>query len=283
MAKKKKSNGLTIILISLASLLVVGSVSAISKINDSSCSNLEDKIKEILPVAKYEFNDESNPGKDSMGKYDLVKTGNGSIKINDGVADFDGYAGLVSSSNDNDISENLKSFTLFFEFKSNLTPSNGWASPVSFGWNDWSATKWCTFNYGMASSSLRFSTASELIDGFGNVNKDCYDKSTNTAFYGPELGIINDNEYHKVCLVVNLDNFIDVYFDDELKLSYQTPVNYSLSDPNMRFSIGGESCWGNIYNTFNGTVTNVEIYNIPFTDKMIEAYSLNGFVTNKDF
>ena len=62
----------------------------------------------VNPVAKYEFLDATNPGKDSMGNYDLVlrdadgvAAGTGVVAVENGAAKFNGTAGLQPSSNEN--------------------------------------------------------------------------------------------------------------------------------------------------------------------------------------
>lgn len=130
------------------------------------------EVTPIIPLAKYEFLDAENPGKDSMGNYDLslrVADGKetGKVTVKDGVASFDGSAGLIAT---NDISEDVTSFTLYFELQQTALPGN-WASPIGFGWNDWNPTKWATFQFSGNSDLLRFSSASALInDGSGNVS-----------------------------------------------------------------------------------------------------------------
>ena len=76
----------------------------------------------IAPLAKYEFQDVTNPGKDTMGNYDLVTRvsdghAEGNVAVNNGVATFNGSAALIPSSNENDISEDLESFTVPYRAK----------------------------------------------------------------------------------------------------------------------------------------------------------------------
>lgn len=240
-----------------------------------------DEAKEVKPIAKYEFNDATNPGKDTMGNYDLVKSGSGNITLSDGAATFDGTAGLIPSSNDLDVTEDLKSFTLAFETTTTET-YNSWGAPVSFGWNGWDATKWGVFHFGSGSNDLRFSIASALVNGAGNVNVDCNNNPATNPYHGPTLGTITDSNFHKVLLSVNLEGTIDVYFDGTAKYSYPTPAGFSLSDDQMRFAIGADSCWGNLYNNYIGSVRNVSIYDFAFDADQVTAYSANGKLTTDD-
>ena len=122
-------------------------------------------------LAKYEFLDPTNPGKDSMGNYNLniiyasgYDASNGGVSVSNGVASFNGTAGLVSGSAENDISEKLESFTLTYKINSPVVPA-GWVEPIGFGWNDWTANKWFTFMY-VGDTNLRFTTASSLKSAF---------------------------------------------------------------------------------------------------------------------
>lgn len=237
------------------------------------------EVTPIIPLAKYEFLDAENPGKDSMGNYDLSlrvadKKETGKVTVKDGVASFDGSAGLIAT---NDISEDVTSFTLYFELQQTALPGN-WASPIGFGWNDWKPTKWATFQFSRNSDLLRFSSASALInDGSGNVsNVDGH----GDAFWGHEIGNVG-SEYHKVALTVDLDGKIIVYLDGNASANYafETPEGFNLKDSNMRFAMGGESCWGNLYNAFTGNLKNVCFYDFALNAEQIKTlgadYSLD--------
>ena len=224
------------------------------------------EVEVVNPLAKYEFLDASNPGKDSMGNYNLVlrdadgvAAGTGVVSTSEGVATFNGTAGLRSSSNDNDISEVLKSFTLAFDIKAS-TSHGGWAEPVSFGWNGWEPTKWGTFQFSGGSNLLRYSTGAN-IDG------------TTNAFWANEIGNVKTDGFQSVLLVADPGKKIEVYLDGVLKYSYDLPQNFTFSDPNMRFALGGGSCWGNLYNPFIGQLKNVEIYDFALNETQIAQYA----------
>lgn len=217
----------------------------------------------IDPIAKYEFLDAENPGKDSMGNYDLalrVADGkaDGTVAVAEGVATFNGTAGLIAT---NDISEDLTAFTLYFEVQTTGSNSN-WAAPVSFGWNDWNPTKWCNFQF-WTDDLLRFTTAGSLVlDGSAKVSD--VDKHNN-AFWGAEIGHIGTTDFHKVALTVQPGGKIEVYLDGVVKYSYDAPETYNLRDNTMRFSLGGDSAWGNLYDPFIGSLRNVYIYDFAMT------------------
>ena len=242
-----------------------------------SASIEEDSVN---PIARYEFKDAANPGKDSMGNYDLItqiadgKT-EGAVNVSEGVATFDGTAGLIPGSEEKDISEKLNSFTLAFDVKTSGT-NGGWASPAGFGWNGWDATKWGTFQFSSGSDILRFTTASNLVEGTSNVD------GNPNPYWGKEIGNIGTSDFHKVILTVNTSSTIDVYLDGVNKYSYKTPENFSLKDSNMSFGLGGDSAWNHIYNAFIGSLKNVEIYDFAFNELQTIAYNINGCLTAKD-
>ena len=225
------------------------------------------EVEVVNPLAKYEFLDASNPGKDSMGNYNLelkdadgIEAGTGVVSASEGVATFNGTAGLRSSSNDNDISEVLKSFTLAFDIKAS-TEHSSWAEPVSFGWNGWEPTKWGTFQFSSGSNLLRYSTGAN-IDG------------TTNAFWAHEIGNVKTDGFQSVLLIAEPGKKIEVYLDGALKYSYDLPQDFTFSDPNMRFALGGGSCWGNLYNPFKGQLKNVEIYDFALNETQIAQYAV---------
>lgn len=238
------------------------------------------KAYEISPIAKYEFQDAENPGKDSMGNYNLVlrdadgKKG-GKVTVSNGVASFDGTAGLIPESNGKDISEDLTSFTLYYEVQLNGV-SDGWTSPVSFGWNNWDATKWATFQFSGGSDLLRFSAANSLAGGVSDVD------GNGNQYWGKEIGKLG-TEYHKVALTVQQGGKIAVYLDGEEKYSYDLPQNFTLKEGDMRFSLGGECVWGNLYSAFNGNLRNVAIYDFAMTAAQVKTVGASGMVKTNNF
>lgn len=107
----------------------------------------------VAPIAKYEFLDASDLGKDSMGNWNLVKGGEGTLQKTDKGVKFDGNCGLISPSEAKDVSETLGSFTMNFT----MTPEkqNRRTCPIGFGWAGWSATKYCWFTLGQGGADGR--------------------------------------------------------------------------------------------------------------------------------
>ena len=107
----------------------------------------------LLPVAKWEFEDAANTGKDSMGNYNLGKVAKeggdlnnayGTGTIQNGRLYLNGQDALACPSL-NDVGDNIENgFTLNFQFQADgLKTERG--APVSFGFNDWSVSNACFF------------------------------------------------------------------------------------------------------------------------------------------
>lgn len=223
---------------------------------------------EILPVAKYEFSDATNPGKDSMGNFDLNTKG--TINVSDGAATFDSSNAMIE--NGKDISNKLTSFSLVFDIK-NGTGWTNWAEPIGFGWDDWNATNWCVFNFESGSNLLRFTTAVDGTAADGNVN----------PYYGKEIGNISTTEFQRVILSVDTTGLIDVYLNGTRKYSYDAPSNFNLKNSNMHLALGQNGSWGNPdRNPWNGQLKNVAIYPTAFNEIMANSYSTNGKITTAD-
>lgn len=240
----------------------------VSKIVNGTETLLTKKCEVINPIAKYEFQDAENPGKDTMGNYDLITRVSdgletGSVTVSNGIAAFNGTAGLIPASNEADISEDLQSFTVVFEIQAPETPAADWATPIGFGWNDWTATKWGNFQLAGGSDLLRFTTHSD-----GNES----------AYWGKELSRISSSQYSTVILSAKQGGKMVIYVDGVQRYSHDLPADYSLADSDMRFALGGSSCWGNVYHTFSGSLADVRVYDFAFGEEQIHQYLANGDV-----
>lgn len=112
----------------------VGTVKVVVEVTETN----EGDMQELLPVAKYEFEDASNPGKDSMGNYNLglVAKEGGDISnpwntgtIEDGVLYLDG-SDMLACAALNDVGDNLNNgFTLNFQYRQDGTQPGAWRYP----------------------------------------------------------------------------------------------------------------------------------------------------------
>lgn len=253
----------------------VGTVKVVVEVTETN----EGDMQELLPVAKYEFEDASNPGKDSMGNYNLglVAKEGGDISnpwntgtIEDGVLYLDGTDMLACTAL-NDVGDNLNNgFTLNFQYRQDGAQPEAWAVPVGFGFNDWNVTVVCSFRVEGGYTHLRVAGHGGVAEGDGNT------------FYGPVVVQDGTDKMHNVTLSVRPGEKFNVYADGVLAYSTDCPADWNVSNSNMAFSIGGECVWGNGYNPFKGWVDNVSIYNFALTLDQSNAYWEKGKLTVGD-
>lgn len=253
----------------------VGTVKVVVEVTETN----EGDMQELLPVAKYEFEDASNPGKDSMGNYNLglvAKEGGDISKpwntgtIEDGVLYLDGTDMLACTAL-NDVGDNLNNgFTLNFQYRQDGAQPGAWAVPVGFGFNDWNVTVVCSFRVEGGYTHLRVAGHGGVAEGDGNT------------FYGPVVVQDGTDKMHNVTLSVRPGEKFNVYADGVLAYSTDCPAGWNVSNSNMAFSIGGECVWGNGYNPFKGWVDNVSIYNFALTLDQSNAYWEKGKLTVGD-
>lgn len=218
----------------------------------------------IDPLVWYEFKDSANLGKDTMGNYDLQTYGTVTQDSN-GVAFSQGK--LSISSEDNDISEKLTSFSLAFE----ITPKSNsdWAMPIGFSWNDWTATKFCWFTVNNG-YDLRFCTHNT--------------GTSDNGYWGPMVVQMQEGTTYKIVLSVQLGGKIAIFVNGvKSDFEYDLPADWNLKDPNMRFSIGGATVWDDtVRNPYNGSVGNVKIYPFAMTQNEVTAYNTNDVLAADD-
>ena len=239
----------------------------------------EGDMQELLPVARYEFEDAENPGKDSMGNYNLglvAKEGGDTSNpwntgtIEDGVIYMDGTDMLACGAM-NDVGDNLNNgFTLNFQYRQDGAQPGAWATPVGFGFNDWAVSTVCSFRVEGGYNHLRVAGHGGVAEGDGNT------------FYGPVVVQDGTDRMHNVTLSVRPGEKFNVYVDGALAYSTDCPAGWNVSDSNMAFAIGGECVWGNGYNPFKGWIDNISIYNFALSLEQSNAYWEKGKLTVGD-
>ena len=253
----------------------VGTVSVVVEVTETN----EGDMQELLPVAKYEFEDAENPGKDTMGNYNLglvAKEGGDTSNpwntgtIEDGVIYMDGTDMLACGAM-NDVGDNLNNgFTLNFQYRQDGAQPGAWATPVGFGFNDWSVSTVCSFRVEGGYNHLRVAGHGGVAEGDGNT------------FYGPVVVQDGTDRMHNVTLSVRPGEKFNVYVDGALAYSTDCPAGWNVSDSNMAFAIGGECVWGNGYNPFKGWIDNISIYNFALSLEQSNAYWEKGKLTVGD-
>lgn len=270
-------------------VLLEGKKVATAEVKLTVTQTNEGQMKELTPVAKWTFDSEETKLNDAMGKYTLQcgaksdgdRTNNptGTGKVENGMLYLSGDD-MLTLPELNDVTENISNgFTLNFQVKQDgdisERPNKGeWAAPVSFGFNDWSASTYCRFLVATSGGGdmLRFNAH--------DITKN--DKGENQAYWGPEVLTHIADAMHNVTLSVRPGEFVKIYADGELVQSFPCPAGWNLSHQNMQFSIGAECVWGNGYDYFKGWVDNVTIYNFAMTEAQSAAYWQKGKVTVKD-
>ena len=238
----------------------------------------------FAPVAKWEFDDPENIGKDSMGKYNLqaaaVEGGDtsnprGMGTIVDGKLYVDGDDCLTLPAME-DVSDTLDNgFTLNFQMQKTgdgTLVAGDWQAPVGFGFNEWNPTKACWFLTGKNSKVLRM--------GAQGITKD--DKGAPQIYWTPAVANDVTDRMHNVTLSVRPGAFLNVYVDGVQVANYECPADWNVNDANMSFSIGGACVWGNGYCFFKGYIDNVSIYNFAMTAEQSNAYWKKGVVLGSD-
>lgn len=256
----------------------VGTVSVVVEVTETN----EGDMQELLPVAKYEFEDAENPGKDTMGNYNLglvAKEGGdlgnpyGTGTIEDGVLYLNGNDMLACEAM-NDVGDNLDNgFTLNFQYRQDgeLNDPQGWNTPISFGFNDWNPTKRLTFQVANGAYDLR-------VGAHGGVADD----GNNNTYWGPTVVADGRDKMYNVTLSVRPGETFNVYVDGALAYTHECPEGWNVTDSNMAFAIGGVCVWGNGYNRFKGWIDNVSIYNFAISLEQSNAYWEKGKLTVGD-
>lgn len=253
----------------------VGTVSVVVEVTETN----EGDMQELLPVARYEFEDAANPGKDTMGNYNLglvAKEGGDTSNpwntgtIEDGVIYMDGTDMLACGAM-NDVGDNLNNgFTLNFQYRQDGAQPGAWATPVGFGFNDWSVSTVCSFRVEGGYNHLRVAGHGGVAEGDGNT------------FYGPVVVQDGTDRMHNVTLSVRPGEKFNVYVDGALAYSTDCPAGWNVTDSNMAFAIGGVCVWGNGYNRFKGWIDNISIYNFAISLEQSNAYWEKGKLTVGD-
>lgn len=270
------------------------------------------EYREIAPIAKYEFKDPANPGKDSMGNYHLdavVKAsdqegghstgqpaGKGEVRDGKWYADGDDILALAC---ENDIGEKItKGFTLSFRYQQTAVRAKGWSTPISFGRSTWQQAQfYCGFQIDPGYADLRFVGSGIQIPKNDNsgVLEAC------PEFYGPI--ILNngttavDFPEYEVTVTVRPGDKIEIYLNRQLangeytyegvkKFSYPCPEKFTTANEMATFALGGWAIKGSDgydgVGLFTGWLSDVSIYNFAMNGDQINALWERGKVTAKD-
>lgn len=241
----------------------------------------EGENMELLPVAKWEFEDAANTGKDTMGNYNLGKVAKeggdlsnayGTGTVQNGRLYLNGQDALACPSL-NDVGDNIENgFTLNFQFQADGLKSERGA-PVSFGFNDWSVSNACFF----------FSAGNERGLRVGAKDIAHSDTPDKNIFWGPVvLENAQDNQMHNISLSVRPGEKFRVYVDGALAFENDCPASWTIKHSNMAFALGASCVWGNGYDLWKGWLDNVSIYNFAMSLEQSNKLWEKGKLVVKD-
>ena len=248
----------------------------------------------INPIAKYEFKDKDNLGKDSMGNYDMeyrnlyVSGGQGALlnkytsvdEVNGGVT-FDGEFCLAQDAESN-MFKDVTAFTLCFEIMT-AKGSEEWEQYIGVG----NSTDLFAFIGRMPTypGQLRLHTSNMLVwEGASSV------------YNAPKVFEFGENnaptEYQKIVTTVQPGGDMLVYLNGELvsltnpnkgNKAWDTsiPEDWATATKNSFFAIGGRYN-GAVDKTASGSIRNVQFYDFAMDANCVTAYNANGKVTTED-
>ncbi|MBQ8885760.1 MAG: hypothetical protein IJY62_05290 [Clostridia bacterium] len=239
---------------------------------------------EINPIAKYEFKDETNFGKDSMGNYDMeyrnayVADGTGALldtatAITGGGVTFDGNFCVAQDAESNMFAD-VTAFTLCFEIKTD-------------GKEDWQ------HYIGVGNSNDYFAFVGRSTSVKGQLRFNAHGVSSQ-YYDGAKVfdGNAAPTEFQKVVVSVQPGEEMCVYLNGS-KITLTNPnagnaalnttidTDWATATGNSFFSIGGRYN-GAVDKTSKGSIRNVAFYDFAMDETCVTAYNTNGKVTVND-
>lgn len=243
----------------------------------SVSGSADEAAKEVNPLAKYEFKDTSNIGKDSMGKYDLTfrnawKAGGTGDLLNEYTAIEGGGITFnnklcLAADKDKNVFKDTSAVTMVLEMKM-VSGSGTWGHIAGVGFANAKSTGLSAHSAADGANHVRI--ASKGIDGLHG----CWDSIT--AING-EL-----EKYHTIIISAQPGGKIRVW-NDGVKLSEEKEVSatWTAYDENNMFSIGGEFNGAAAY-TSAASLKNVVVYDFAMDNAAAVAYTTNGKLTASD-
>lgn len=265
------------LLVAALSLTAVTSGALGAAMISSVSGSADEAGKEVNPIAKYEFKDTSNIGKDSMGKYDLTfrnawKAGGTGDLLNEYTAIEGGGITFnnklcLAADKDKNVFKDTSAVTMVLEVKM-VSGSGTWGHIAGVGFANAKSTGLSAHSAADGANHVRI--ASKGIDGLHG----CWDSIT--AING-EL-----EKYHTIIISAQPGGKIRVW-NDGVKLSEEKEVSatWTAYDENNMFSIGGEFNGAAAY-TSAASLKNVVVYDFAMDNAAAVAYTTNGKLTASD-
>ena len=257
----------------------------------------------INPIAKYEFKDKDNLGKDSMGNYDMeyrrtwVADGEGVLlnsytsvdEVNGGVTFDESFC--ISQGKGNDMFADVTAFTLCFEVKTMGTATEKWQHILGVGDT--------TDDYGLYFNGRAIKSVSTRPGQLRLIAN----KVTKTGVNAPKIydGANEPTDYLKVVISAQPGGQLVAYLNGSKVTLTSSTVNLSAnwkvcpeteptSGNRYYFSIGS-SCYQDVANgnyvamsskTAKASIRNVQFYDFAMDAACVSAYDTNGYITTSD-
>ncbi|MBQ7348361.1 MAG: hypothetical protein IJW47_00050, partial [Clostridia bacterium] len=257
----------------------------------------------INPIAKYEFKDASNLGKDSMGNYDMVelsvdangKALQGATLLQGGGVSFNDNFCVAQSAESNMFAD-VTAFTLCFEI---MTDVDGTVDA-----EQWEHYIGVSRKYNK-SNHLSF-IGRGLTDYKGQLRifersmlKNADNSNTSAETSALKIDSANEKvkptEFKRIVVSVQPGGKIAVYFNADVvslgSFTGDVPEGFSYVDDNKSFfSIGGRygldanatSKGFLVDKTATGSIRNVQFYDFAMDATCVSAYDTNGYITADD-
>ena len=250
----------------------------------------------INPIAKYEFKDKDNLGKDSMGNYDMeyrrkwVQDGTGEIlntyvsvdEVNGGVT-FDKSFCLAQDAESNMFAD-VTAFTLCFEI---IT--------------DKQTTEWAQYiGVGNSSDVFAFIGRNNTLPGqlrLHTYNMLEWNGGTSNIYNAPKIPFatgesVQPTAYQKIVVSVQPGGNMLVYLNGTLvtlknpnasNQLWNTSIDedWATATGKSFFAIGGRYN-GAVDRMTKGSIRNVQFYDFAMDAACVSAYDTNGYITTSD-
>ncbi|MBQ8885762.1 MAG: hypothetical protein IJY62_05300 [Clostridia bacterium] len=280
--KKCKKGIICSLLSALMAVSIVGAVGFAEQTASASAV-------EIDPIAKYEFKDSTNFGKDSMGNYDMeyrnayVAGGSGELlnsatAIEGGGVSFSGGFCVAQDAESNMFAD-VTAFTLCFE----IMTAKGTAE-----WEHY---------IGVGNSSDYFSFIGRMPSYPGQLRLYTYNMTKNNDYYSaPKVFEYGANkaptDFEKIIVSVQPGGNMTVYRNgtavaltnpNASNAAWDTSIDstWATATGKSFFSIGGRYN-GAADKLSTGSIRNVAFYDFAMDETCVTAYNTNGKVTTDD-
>ena len=253
----------------------------------------------INPIAKYEFKDASNLGKDTMGNYDMVELSvdaNGkelqgaTLLDGGGVSYKDNFC--IAQTAESNMFKDVAAFTLCFEIMTDVestVDTEAWEQHIGIGRKHNMSNHLSFIGRGLSEykGQLRIFERSML------KNED--NSNASSEINAPKVNIIDEKtqptEFYRYVVTVQPGGKIVVYVNGNIKYTGEIPEGFSYDDNNKSFfSIGGRysvdtsdtSKGLQVDKTASGSIRNVRLYDFAMTSENVSAFNTNGELYKSD-